>query len=355
MFALKYRPQKLSDVQGQSAILETLKNALMTHTLPHAILLSGIRGIGKTTLARIISKTINCEHPHHGDACLTCPSCLSCTQDAHFDIIEIDAASFTGVDHMRDLIQSSQYKAVTGSFKVFIIDEAHMLSKSAFNALLKTLEEPPAHTYFIMATTEIHKIPATILSRCMHLNLTPFSSAQIQHYLENVLTQEGIVYDKEALHDIVLASSGSMRDALTLLNQIVIFNKTISKESVQNVVALTSQDQILGILDLLFQGHVKDALDLVHQNTKDTVVLLEQIMDVLYRLICEKQQIKTDLINAEIVTKIKDNIDLPTLFQIWHILHDGYQELVESPLKKQTLDMILMRIVYVDDFLKKKV
>jgi len=354
MFALKYRPQKLEDVKGQESAVTTLKNSLNTDSLPHAIVFSGIRGIGKTTLARIIGKAVNCETPNNGDACLTCSSCKAFEKDAHLDIIEIDAASHTGVDNMRDLVQSSQYKAVTGKAKVFIIDEAHMLSKSAFNALLKTLEEPPSHTYFILATTEIHKIPATILSRCMHLNLSPFSSLQIQQHLEQVLTKEKIPFDAEALHEIVLASSGSMRDALTLLNQIVIFNKEISKESVHNIVALTSEDQILSVLDLLFLGKVEEALNIVHSNTKDTTVFLQQIMDAVYSLICEKQNIKTSLINRTIVDKVNEHMDLPTLFQIWHILHDGYKELVESPLKKQTLDMILMRIVYVEDFIKKK-
>ncbi|USO02441.1 MAG: DNA polymerase III subunit gamma/tau [Alphaproteobacteria bacterium] len=354
MFALKYRPKKLAEVKGQETTVETLKNSLKTNRLPHAIVLSGIRGIGKTTLARIIGKALNCENLQDGDACLECASCKAFEQDAHLDIIEIDAASHTGVDNMRELIQSSQYKAVTGKSKVFIIDEAHMLSKSAFNALLKTLEEPPAHTYFILATTEIHKIPATILSRCMHLNLSPFSALQIQEHLERVLKQEGIPFEPDALNEIVMASSGSMRDALTLLNQIVIFNQNVSKESVHNVVSLTSEDQILTVLDLLFQGNVEGALEIVHKNTKDTTVFLQQIMDAMYSLICEKQNIRTGLIHKELVEKIKEHLDLPTLFQIWHLLHDGYQELVESPLKSQTLDMILMRIVYVDDFVKKK-
>jgi len=354
MLALKYRPQTLSQVQGQENVVTTLRNALKTKKLPHAIVFSGIRGIGKTTLARIIAKALNCENPVDGDACLVCDSCKAFENDAHFDIIEIDAASNTGVDNMRDIIQSSQYKAVSGGVKVFIIDEAHMLSKSAFNALLKTLEEPFAHTYYILATTEIHKIPATILSRCMYLSLTPFSALQIQEHLESVLRSENIAFDPEALQEIVMASSGSMRDAITLLNQIIIFNNTVTKESVHDIVSLVAEDQLLGILDTLFQGNVEDALVAIRANTKDTLMTLEQMMDVVYGLICEKQNIKTHLLNKEIVAKVKENIDLPTLFQVWHLLHDGYQELIESPLKQQTLEMILMRIAYVKDFASKK-
>lgn len=354
MLALRYRPKKLAEVEGQDTAVITLRNALKDHRLPHALVFSGIRGIGKTTLARIVAKALNCENPQNGDACLECLSCKAVEQDAHFDIIEIDAASHTGIDNIRELIQSSQYKAVTGKYKVFIIDEAHMLSKSAFNALLKTLEEPFEHAYYILATTEIHKIPSTILSRCMHLNLSPFSALQVQNYLEKVLQAENITFDKEALGEIVMASSGSMRDALTLLNQIIIFSNDVTKENVHEVVALTTEDQLLQILDLLFQGNVSAAIANVRVHTKDTLTLLQQLMDVVYSLICEKQNIKTTLIHLDIVAKVKEHIDLPTLFQVWHILHHGYQELIESPLKRQTLEMILMRIAYVKDFLVKK-
>lgn len=356
VIALKYRPQTFQEVVGQEPVIRLLKNAIQTQQLPHALIFSGIRGIGKTTLARIVAKVLNCENPKDGDACGKCSSCLGVQDNSHLDIIEIDAASHTGVDNIRELIESSQYKAIRGQVKVFIIDEVHMLSKSAFNALLKTLEEPYDHVYYILATTEIHKVPPTILSRCMRCSLSAFSSLEIRNYMEKILKAENIGFESDALDDIVYSSSGSMRDALTFLNQIIVLSDTgtIKTEDVKSLINIVAEDNILIVLDLLFQGEVKDALIKARsliQNHNDPVVFMQQVMDAVYALCCEKQSIKTSLENEVIVAKVMKHITLSQLFQIWQILHKGYQELLHSPLKMQTLEMIFMRICFVKDVL----
>ena len=222
VLARKYRPKKFSEIVGQDVFVRLITSALKQKKIGHSFLFTGTRGVGKTTSARILAMTLNCLDPEEGDffePCGTCVSCENFLKDKHLDILEIDAASHTGVDDVRQLLDSCQYRPMMGKCRVFIIDEVHMLSKSAFNALLKTLEEPPAHVKFIFATTEVHKIPATILSRCLRFDLRRIELSVLAGHLGEICTRENIMASQEALRMIANVAEGSLRDALSILEQ----------------------------------------------------------------------------------------------------------------------------------------
>jgi DNA polymerase-3 subunit gamma/tau len=221
--ARKYRPATFQDVIGQTHVVQTLMNAIASKRIAHAFLFSGTRGVGKTTVARILAKALNCEKGPTGTPCDTCPSCVEISQGTSVDVIEIDGASNTGVDDVREIRENVKFTAYRGGYRVYIIDEVHMLSNSAFNALLKTLEEPPSHVVFIFATTELHKIPATILSRCQHYNFRRIPRGEVIQRLRHVVEREGLAMEDRSLAALARAAEGSMRDALSLLDQVVAF------------------------------------------------------------------------------------------------------------------------------------
>ncbi len=251
VIARKFRPQVFEDVVGQKPIVQTLQNAIQMERIGHAYLFSGPRGVGKTTTARILAKGLNCEKGPTITPCNTCPSCQEIASGRSIDVFEIDAASNTGVDNIRELRESAKYAAARSRYKIFIIDEVHMLSTSAFNALLKILEEPPPHVVFIMATTERHKVPATILSRCQQFIFRTISPAEIQAHLRQIADREGIKIDDRALSYIVKASEGSMRDAQSLLDQIISFSgQDVVDEDVRDVLGFIPSE----ILDRTSEG-----------------------------------------------------------------------------------------------------
>lgn len=221
VLARKWRPKTFADLVGQEHVVKALQNALDKGRLHHAYLLTGTRGVGKTTIARILAKSLNCENPAHGEPCGRCPACTQIDAGRYVDLLEIDAASNTGIDNIREVLENAQYAPTAGKYKVYIIDEVHMLSKSAFNAMLKTLEEPPEHVKFILATTDPHKVPVTVLSRCLQFVLRNMTAQQAAAHLEHVLTTEGIPFEKTALQLLARAANGSMRDALSLLDQAI--------------------------------------------------------------------------------------------------------------------------------------
>ena len=243
--ARKYRPGTFESVIGQPHVVQTLVNAIATKRIAHAFLFSGTRGVGKTTVARILAKALNCEQGPTGRPCETCANCREITQGTSVDVVEIDGASNTSVDDVREIRENVKFAPFRGHYRVYIIDEVHMLSNSAFNALLKTLEEPPSHVVFIFATTEIHKIPATILSRCQHYNFRRISKAEIMQQLKHVADREGLTIEARSLAALARASEGSMRDALSLLDQAVAFGgKALQHRDLETLLGSVPQEQV---------------------------------------------------------------------------------------------------------------
>jgi DNA polymerase-3 subunit gamma/tau len=262
--ARKYRPGTFRDVIGQAHIVQTLSNALSTRRLAHAFLFSGSRGVGKTTVARILAKALNCEQGPTATPCGECLNCVEITTGTSVDVIEIDGASNTGVDDVREIRENIRFAPFRGSFRVYIIDEVHMLSNSAFNALLKTLEEPPAHVVFIFATTEIHKIPSTILSRCQHYNFRRISRSEIIQRLRQVAAEDGIVVEDRSLAAIARASEGSMRDALSLLDQAVAFGgKTIRHADIETLLGAVPHELVHAMISAIIAQDSPAALRLI--------------------------------------------------------------------------------------------
>lgn len=256
----KYRPKTFDEVYGQSAIVQTLKNQIIHSRIGHAYLLCGPRGTGKTSIAKILSQAVNCESPVNGSACGTCKCCQEHTNRLNVDIIEIDAASNNGVDNIRDLIEESKYMPQYGKYKVYIIDEVHMLSNSAFNALLKTLEEPSPNVIFILATTEEHKVLPTISSRCQKFQFKLLSDDELVEAMENVLIQENIPWESDGLNHIAKLAKGGLRDALSLLDQCVTFSNNVTLENVRDVFGEIDESSVSTLAEYIRNGDVAGLL-----------------------------------------------------------------------------------------------
>jgi DNA polymerase-3 subunit gamma/tau len=267
--ARKYRPGTFDDVVGQSHVVQTLMNAVDTKRIAHAYLFSGTRGVGKTTVARILAKALNCEQGPTGHPCNTCVNCVEITQGTSVDVMEIDGASNTSVDDVREIRENVKFSPFRGHYRVYIIDEVHMLSNSAFNALLKTLEEPPSHVVFIFATTEIHKIPATIMSRCQHYNFRRIARQEIIDRLRHVATQDGMTIEDRSFTALARASEGSMRDGLSLLDQAVAFGgKTIAHADLEVLLGAVPQELVQGM-----------SASILAQDSPAALVILANLLD----------------------------------------------------------------------------
>ncbi len=272
VLARKWRPKSFKALVGQENAVQALMNALDQKRLHHAYLFNGTRGIGKTTIARILAKSLNCEQGISSTPCQKCSTCEEIDLGRYVDLIELDAASNTGVDNMIDLLENAQYAPSSGRFKVYIIDEVHMLSKSAFNAMLKTLEEPPEHVKFILATTEIQKIPVTILSRCLQFNLRQMTSINIENHLLHILEEENIKPEKDAIALIAKASMGSMRDALTILDQAIAFSSdNISTEKVSNMLGTIDDDILFKIIQHLTDHNGSELNKIAREMEKNNI------------------------------------------------------------------------------------
>jgi len=266
----KYRPQTFSDVIGQKHIVQTLSNSIVNDRVAHAYLFTGPRGTGKTTMARIFARAVNCTDPQGANPCLKCDICKNITEGRSLDIFEIDAASNTGVDNIRELRENVKFPPSHAKFKVYIIDEVHMLSTGAFNALLKTLEEPPAHVIFILATTEIHKVPETIISRCQRYDFTRLSLEHIIEKLSTIASSENISIEKEALEMIAVASEGGMRDAESLFAQVIAFeDKNITSAKVQDLLGTTKRQSLEALAKNIFDKNATEAIALINQLSQD--------------------------------------------------------------------------------------
>ncbi len=261
VLARRYRPQRFSDLIGQDVVVRTLKNALANESLAHAYLLTGIRGVGKTTIARLLAMAVNCERSEAGEPCGECASCDAISNGSSLDVQEMDAASHTKVEEMRDILETVRYPSVGLKFKVYIIDEAHMLSRSAFNALLKTLEEPPERVMFVLATTEVEKLPVTVRSRCQRFDLRRLGAEEISAYLSAVLDREKLDYEIEGIGEIARAAGGSVRDALTLTERVIAFsNARLTSADVRTALGIMDMDYVLALSDAIFEGDAKNAL-----------------------------------------------------------------------------------------------
>ena len=283
-----YRPSTFEEVAGQEHIVKTLKNALATRKLAHAYLFAGPRGTGKTTMAKLLAKALNCDEGI-GNQCNECKNCKAIIDGTHPDVIELDAASNNGVDEIRELIDKVKYGTILGRYKVYIIDEVHMLSTGAFNALLKTLEEPPEHVIFILATTEPHKILPTILSRCQRYDFTKLSDEDIKNRLKSVLEKEGIDYNEDAIKIIVSLADGGMRDALSILDQVLAYsNNRLEVQDILDIFALESKEEKIALLNSIINKNVSDVLQRINRYismgtdikrlTDDLLLILKDIL-----------------------------------------------------------------------------
>ena len=361
---LKYRPKNFEELIGQESMVLSLKSALKKNKLHNAYILTGIRGVGKTTTARIISKAINCnKHFEHGvqrNNEVYC-ECDDITKSNHIDVLEMDAASKTGVDDIRDLLESSKYHPSVAKYKVFIIDEAHMLSKQAFNALLKTLEEPPDHLKFILATTEIKKIPITILSRCQRFDLKRIKIEEMIKYLTDISNKENIKIDNNAIQLIAKSSEGSVRDALSILDQANIINiekDNISAENIRKMLGLADKDKLLELITNIIDGNEKASsllLDEIFDYGSDPQLVLENLLELVYLISREQTlgNISSDLSISENESKqiceLSKKIDLTYTSILWHYLLKGIEDLKLFPDSFIALQMLTTRLCRLKD------
>ncbi len=350
----KYRPKKLKEVIGQNFTVRTLTNAFANEKLAHAFLFTGIRGVGKTTIARIIAMGLNCETENKSTAnpCGICSNCKAILQDRYEDVLEIDAASNTGVDDVREIISSLKYRPSKGRYKVFIIDEVHMLSNSAFNALLKTIEEPPSFVKFIFCTTEIQKIPITIVSRCQKYNLNRVTLTALCNYLEEIAELEKLDISKEAIAVIARNSEGSIRDSLTILDQCILSfnNETIDIESVNQTIGLTSQSFLLDLYINIVNGDIINANKVLHNIYKSGAApkqIIDDLLNVTYSLISSlAANTNIEIYEKDKFQRIIDKCDIPFLNQVWHMLLRGKDEVNKVSHQMEALEILIIRIAY---------
>ena len=361
---LKYRPKNFEELIGQESMVLSLKSALKKNKLHNAYILTGIRGVGKTTTARIISKAINCnKHFEHGvqqNNEVYC-ECDDITKSNHIDVLEMDAASKTGVDDIRDLLESSKYHPSVAKYKVFIIDEAHMLSKQAFNALLKTLEEPPDHLKFILATTEIKKIPITILSRCQRFDLKRIKIEEMIKFLTDISNKEDIKIHNNAIQLIAKSSEGSVRDALSILDQANIINigkDNISAENIRKMLGLADKDKLIELIKNIIDGNEKTSslvLDEIFDYGSDPQLVLENLLELVYLISREQTlgNISSDLSISENESKqiceLSKKIDLTYTSILWHYLLKGIEDLKLFPDSFIALQMLTTRLCRLKD------
>ena len=352
VLARKYRPKSFETLVGQPHVVRALTNALTQQRLHHAYLFTGTRGCGKTTLARILAKALNCETGITATPCGVCNACTEIDRGRFVDLLEVDAASNTQVDAMRDLLDNAQYAPTVGRFKVYIIDEVHMLSKSAFNAMLKTLEEPPAHVKFILATTDPQKVPVTVLSRCLQFNLRQMASVTINKYLHYVLGQENISFEPAALHLIARAAAGSMRDALSLTDQAIAYgNQTVNEAEVRSMLGAIDQSYLFDILTALQANNGGGVIEIAKQMQARSIAFEAALNDlaILLHQIAMAQtvpdSIANDLPERAVLLDLAQKISPETLQLYYQIVLLGRRDIGLAPDEYAGFTMTLLRML----------
>lgn len=361
ILARKYRPQNFDDLLGQDALVQTLTNAIQNNRLHHAYILTGIRGVGKTSTARIIAKALNCIGPDGKGGptvhpCGVCENCKAITAGRHIDVMELDAASRTGVDDIREILDGVRYKPTNARYKIYIIDEVHMLSKNAFNALLKTLEEPPSHVIFIFATTEIRKVPVTILSRCQRFDLQRLKIEELMKMFHKIIEAEKINAEEEALLMLAKAADGSARDATSLLDQAISLGLgNVKVDVVKNMIGIADRSTTFDLFESLTSGQVDHAVELLRQQYSDGAnpsTILQDLIGVTH-LVAKTRIIPSSLDDPSLseeertfAKKMAAAVSIAILSKIWQMMIKGISEMQIAPVQIDALEMILIRIAY---------
>ena len=362
VLARKYRPQTFAELIGQDAMVQTLANAIERGRIAHAFLLTGLRGVGKTSTARLIAKALNCVGPDGQGGptitpCNACEPCRAISEGRHIDVIEMDAASHTGVDDVREIIDAVRYASVSARYKIYIIDEVHMLSKHAFNALLKTLEEPPEHVKFLFATTEVEKVPTTILSRCQRFDLRRIPADKLAAHFAEVSSSEGVEVEPEAVAMIARAAEGSARDGLSVLDQAIAHGAgAVTAEQVRDMLGLADRGRIRRLLQLVLAGDAKAALaelDEAHDLGIDPTQLLRGLMESLHSATRAKAGAGSDSLQSaeerETAQDMARDLSWGVIHRLWQLLLKGLQDVDVAPDPREAADMALLRLIHAAD------
>ena len=359
VLARKYRPQTFAELIGQDAMVKTLGNAIERGRIAHAFLLTGVRGVGKTSTARLVAKALNCVGPDGQggptiDPCGVCEPCRAIAEGRHIDVIEMDAASHTGVDDVREIIEAVRYASVSARYKIYIIDEVHMLSKSAFNALLKTLEEPPAHVKFLFATTEVNKVPVTVLSRCQRFDLRRIPAEKLAEHFAHVAEAEGVEVEQEALHAIARAAEGSARDGLSILDQAIAHGEgKVSADQVRDMLGQADRGRIRRLLEILLAGDLAETLaqlDEAHALGIEPGSLLRGLMESLHGVTRAKAGAGADLLQSaeerEHAAELAAKLSWGNLHRLWQLLLKGLEDVRVAPDPHEAATMALLRLIH---------
>ena len=366
VLALKYRPQKFDDLIGQKVVAETIINSIKANKVPNAYLFTGIRGIGKTTIARIVAKTLNCTNGAENKCQDKCSNCEAITNSSHIDVLEIDAASKTGVDDVRELIEFSRYGPTSSKYKIFIIDEVHMLSKQAFNALLKTLEEPPAYLKFIFATTEIKKIPITVISRCQRFDLSRIKSSELFEFIKIIKEKEGGKVSDDALKLIVKISEGSVRDALSLLDRALLTldsNKELDLKSAQNIFGFFDKSQLIELFEFILKGDENKVVEIyrkIYDQGVEPKIFINDFLELLYyfkninSLTLEGTNFSLNDDEFKKIQYLSNQVDPDELILFWQFTISTLEELNIVSNQHLTMEMFLIRLMHLSSMKSKK-
>jgi DNA polymerase-3 subunit gamma/tau len=362
VLARKYRPQSFEELIGQEAMVKTLANAIARDRLAHSFLLTGVRGVGKTSTARLIAKALNCVGPDGTggptiEPCGACEPCRAIAEGRHIDVVEMDAASHTGVDDVREIIEAVRYSAVSARYKVYIIDEVHMLSKNAFNALLKTLEEPPAHVKFLFATTEVNKVPITVLSRCQRFDLRRIPADRLAHHFGHVAAQEGVEVEPEALALIARAAEGSARDGLSILDQAIAHGAgAVTAEQVRAMLGLSDRGAIRGLLGLILSGDAQGSLAAVHDQYElgvEPSALIRGLLEAVHGITRAKVGGARDPAQSdeerEAYADWAAKLGHAAIHRLWQLLLKGLGEVHNAPMPLEACEMALLRVIHASE------